>query len=355
MRHPKVYIPCMKFCIPVAVFLVSLFLLGGCSQSSPVKPKVWLYYEWEGLFTHIRLTLEAADSAQGAFLRDSLDNRFVRYTEEVQTNSALDRQIFVAPPGEKIALDSDFCALFRYGLKKYQSTQGRIHVGIGNLLHAYGLIYGMEPHIPRKDTLEMERERLHSFFYQMPAHSCSLEILQTGAHYALGSFAKGYAIDLGGAILDRAGIENWYLEAGGDLATRGHNPKGLPWTLGLQNPDEPGGILARLHMAGSGRDALATSGGYEHYFTDAEGKRHHHILDPLTAQSVNDKKSVSVFAARAIDADFWATYLFVLPFDSACKRVEAEPGVEAVLISADDSLFVSSGLKGRFEALTGHF
>lgn len=326
-------------------------LLAGCADSPDTRPRVWLQYEWEGLFTHIRLTLEAKDSTQGQRLRDSLDRRFERYTLEVQTHSELDKEIFAAPAGSRIALDEDFCQLFRYGQEKFKSTRGRIHVGIGNLLHAYGLIYGMEPRMPEDSILERERRRMETLFYQLPAQSCTLEIKQTGTHYALGSFAKGYAIDLGGAILDGAGIKNWYLEAGGDLATRGHNPKGKPWTLGLQDPDSQDGVLAAMRMADTGRDALATSGGYENYFTDQHGQRHHHILDPLTARSVTDKKSVSVFAAKAMDADFWATYLFVLPFDSACKRVEEEPGVEAVILSAEDSLFVSSGLKGRFQGL----
>lgn len=331
--------------------LAGVLLLGACAEPVSEKPWVWLHYEWKGLFTHIRLTLEVADSAQGLNLRDSLERRFERYTNEVQTHSALDQRIFQAPVGERIALADDFCRLFRYGQEKYYSTQGRIHVGIGNLLHAYGLIYGMEPHLPPDDTLERERERLQTLFYQLPAQSCTLEIKQSGAHYALGSFAKGYAIDLGASILDASGVRNWYLEAGGDLATRGHNPKGKAWTLGLQDPNRKKGVLAAMRMAATGRDALATSGGYENYFIDQQGRKHHHILDPRTARSITDKKSVSAFAANATDADFWATYLFVLPFDSACRRVEAEPGLEAVILSADDSLFVSSGLQGRFEAL----
>lgn len=347
----KGYIANMKSRALVTAMLTFFLLWGGCTEPPPVQPKVWLYYEWKGLFTNIRLTLEAVDSAQGLRLRDSLDQRFARYTQDVQTNSALDQQIFAAPVGERISLSDDFCQLFRYGQEKYYSTQGRIHVGIGNLLHAYGLIYGMAPHLPPDDTLAIERKRLQTLFYQLPAQSCTMEIKQSGAHYALGSFAKGYAIDLGGAILDRAGIQNWYLEAGGDLATRGHNPKGKAWTLGLQDPNRKDGVLAAMRMAASGRDALATSGGYENYFIDAQGNKHHHILDPLTARSITDKKSVSAFAAQAVDADFWATYLFVLPFDSACQRVEAEPGLEAVILSADDSLFVSSGLKDRFELL----
>ena len=93
---------------------------------------------------------------------------------------------------------------------------------------------------------------------------------------------------------------------------------------------------------------MATSGGYEQFFVDEHGIRHHHILDPHTALSVNDKKSVTAIADKGIDADFWATYLFLLPFDSACAKVENIPGLEAVLLSSTDSLYVSAGLQGRF-------
>lgn len=331
--------------------LIATMGLVACGSDAPAKRPIWMHFAWDGLYTHVRLTMEVQDSLQGLRLQDSLQRRFVRFTEEVQTHSALDQRIFNSPIGARIDLEPDFCALFRYGEEKFHSTQGRIHVGIGNLLHAYGLIYGMTPHMPSPETLALERDRLRTLFYTLPEQSCSMVVTQAGAHYALGSFAKGYAIDLGGAILDSAGLRNWYLEAGGDLLTRGHNPHGLPWTLGLQDPGRKEGVLAVIRMNNPGKDALATSGGYENYFTDAQGKRHHHILDPLTGLSISDKKSVSALAASAVDADFWATYLFVLPFDSACKRVEAEPGLEAVLISEDDSIFISSGLQERFEKI----
>lgn len=330
-------------------FLVAA--LTGCGET-PRTPLVlrWMHFEWGGLYTHIRLTVEVPDSATGLQLRDSLDKRFQEFTRGVQTRSHLDSLVSNAPVGTVIPLDSDFCALFSYGERKYHETQGRIHVGIGNLLRAYGLLHGMQPHLPTSMELAQEKKRLASLFYRMH-DGCQMELMQAGTRYTLGSYAKGYAIDLGATILDSAGVRNWYLEAGGDLATRGHNPHGKPWTLGLQDPDQANGLLATLTMDSSGKDAMATSGGYEQFFVDSLGKQHHHILDPLTLASVDDKKSVTAVAANAQDADFWATYLFVLPFDSACKRVEAEAGLEAVLLSVNDSLYVSSGLRERFHQL----
>lgn len=335
---------------------LGLLLLGGLAGCGELRtpavaaPMQWMFFEWDGLYTHIRLTVEVPDSATGMRLRDSLDKRFVDFTRSVQTRSRLDSLVSHAPVGTVIPLDSDFCALFTYGEQKYNETHGRIHVGIGNLLRAYGLLHGMQPHLPTAEELAQEKQRLASLFYRMNS-GCQMELLQTGTRYTLGSFAKGYAIDLGTAILDSAKLRNWYLEAGGDLATRGHNPHGKPWTLGLQDPDHADGLLATLSMSLQGRDAMATSGGYEQFFIDSAGVRHHHILDPLTLQSVDDKKSVTAVAASAMDADFWATYLFVLPFDSACKRVEEVEGLEAVLLSAHDSLYVSRGLRNRFMPL----
>jgi thiamine biosynthesis lipoprotein ApbE len=50
--------------------------------------------------------------------------------------------------------------------------------------------------------------------------------------------------------------------------------------------------------------------------------------------------------------DFWATYLFILPIDSAISLVEQTAQIDAVIIAADNSMKISSGLKKSLTPLS---
>src|SRR6185369_14852999 len=57
-----------------------------------------------------------------------------------------------------------------------------------------------------------------------------------GVRIGLGGIAKGYAVDRASAILDKAGITSFYVQAGGDLYTRGRKPNGDEWQAGIRDP-----------------------------------------------------------------------------------------------------------------------
>lgn len=63
-----------------------------------------------------------------------------------------------------------------------------------------------------------------------------------------------------------------------------------------------------VHVA---EGAVCTSGNYRRY-SEIEGRRYSHILDPRTARPTDTHPSVTVVAPTAILADAWATALSVL-------------------------------------------
>lgn len=340
----------------IVLLITALLIILGVRwmlkpSAAPETEKAWLHAEWVGMFTNIKLTAQISDSLQGESLIDSLQQLFSVYTQQVKTDSKLDSMIFNGQSGDSIALSTPWhCDLFRYGQNAFRQTHGSIHVGIGNLLHAYGLLWGMTPHMPTDTELDSILHEMHpDLFYQMPDSSCALILRRPHQRYALGSYSKGYALDLGAQLLHRHGIENFNLEAGGDLIVSGFNSRQADWRIGIQDPDQANGLLGAVEMPP--QHAIASSGGYQKFFVDQKGQQHHHILDPHTGYSVADKKSTSAITPLGVDADFWATYLFVLPFDSACQLVEQTPKLEAIILSAQDSLFVSEGLRDRFHRI----
>merc|ERR1711991_347172 len=53
----------------------------------------------------------------------------------------------------------------------------------------------------------------------------------------LSSIGKGYGIDLIGKKLDKLGINNYIINIGGDILTKGYNSKKENWVIGIENPN----------------------------------------------------------------------------------------------------------------------
>jgi len=67
-------------------------------------------------------------------------------------------------------------------------------------------------------------------------------------------YVKGWSVDEAAAILDGAGLQEYAINAGGDIRVRG------TWRIGIQHPLEPQSLARELE----GTDvAVATSGAYE--------------------------------------------------------------------------------------------
>ena len=54
------------------------------------------------------------------------------------------------------------------------------------------------------------------------------------------AIAKGYGVDAVAQLLRDKGVENYLVEIGGEVATRGISDKRLPWKIGVTKPtDKP--------------------------------------------------------------------------------------------------------------------
>ena len=126
----------------------------------------------------------------------------------------------------------------------------------------------------------------------------------------LSAIAKGYGVDQVAAALDRAGVESYMVEVGGEIRTRGFNDRGESWRIAIERPD-PAGRTLHLVVPLSGL-ALATSGDYRNYY-EIEGRRISHTIDPRTGHPITHRfTSASVVTGECVQADAWATALLVL-------------------------------------------
>jgi thiamine biosynthesis lipoprotein len=146
----------------------------------------------------------------------------------------------------------------------------------------------------------------------------------------LGGIAKGYAIDQAAEAMKRPDVVGGLVDVGGDVLCFGEQENGESWLVEVRNPFGPD-CLAKVRI----RDgAVCTSGNYARY-TEIEGKRYGHIIDPRMRRPTNEAESVTVVAPTALTADIWATALCVLGQDGL-QRLPDDVNALMVVGSRDD-------------------
>lgn len=141
----------------------------------------------------------------------------------------------------------------------------------------------------------------------------------------LGAVAKGLAIDM--AARELASLENFLINAGGDLYAGGKNANGSDWAIGIKHPREKGVYIDTVLASNS---AVCTSGDYERSASDGSG----HIIDARADQPVSELASVSVLAPSAMVADALGTAAFALGRTSGLAFLR-QHGVKGVLVTSD--------------------
>jgi thiamine biosynthesis lipoprotein len=111
---------------------------------------------------------------------------------------------------------------------------------------------------------------------------------------------KGWSVDRGGELLEGHGIENYSINAGGDIRTRGRALPEPAWRTGIQHPVEIDRIAAIVEANDL---ALATSGTYV---------RGEHIIDPHSGHPPEGLLSVSIAGEELATADAYATAAFAM-------------------------------------------
>ena len=160
----------------------------------------------------------------------------------------------------------------------------------------------------------------------------------------LNSLAKGYTVDLLADRLEQMGCWDYIVEIGGEIRASGVNAKGSQWRIGVDSPIEgnqsPGTYQQTVIKISD--KALATSGNYRRYYTDSEGNKVTHTIDPKSGRSVVSRLlSATVVAPRCVEADAMAT-MFMAMGDKAAVALAEElkrEGIEVYFILANGEEF----------------
>jgi thiamine biosynthesis lipoprotein len=121
----------------------------------------------------------------------------------------------------------------------------------------------------------------------------------------VGAAGKGYLVDIIALLLEEQGIDEYVIDASGDICHRGKEPE----HIGLENPHDQTRVLGVAQLQDASLCASASN-------RRKWGDKWHHIINAKTGEPANDVLATWVIADSTMVADGLATALFFVSFDA---------------------------------------
>lgn len=252
---------------------------------------------------------------------------------------------------ENPVVDPMFKEVFLLAENISNETHGAFDITVAPLVNEWGFGFkkGVEPTRQVIDSLK------HIVGYQKVKLTPKNYVQKQDPRIMLdcSAIAKGYGCDVVARLLRKNGINDYMIEIGGEIVTRGFNQKQEPWRIGVNKPtDDSLNTSQELQTVLNVTDiAMATSGNYRNFYYK-NGKKYAHTIDPKTGYPVQHTLlSATVLAKDCATADAYATSFMVMGLEKAKEILNRHSELMAYLIYTNDDgkteVWYSPSLKGK--------
>lgn len=239
-----------------------------------------------------------------------------------------------APANTPFKVSPEFARVVRFSLEMFRRSQGAFDITLAPVINLWGFGEKTDQRaVPAEAELKAAIKKTGCQHLSVTAKD---ELVKDMPDLTinLSAVAKGFAVDEMGRVLRGRGLTNIYVSSAGEVLVLGHNSRAMNWQVGISAPvahwNENDPMEAVVSLS---NQALSTSGDYQKFFTDPQGRRLSHIIDPKTGWPVqHNVGGVSVVASDSMTADALSTTLFVLGPEAGLKFIESWPHAAALFI-----------------------
>lgn len=320
--------------LPVCLcFLLSFsFLFSGCQKKAEPVTKTGFYFD-----TVIQITLY--DGRKESLIDEcfSMAQDFERKISKTLTESEI--YALNHANGQSVTVSEDTLTLLKTGLAYCDRSGGSFDLTIGALAELWD-IKNNPGILPSESQISDALATVDYKNILIGENQVSLK--NPGTQVDLGAIAKGYIADRMKDFLNEHGIQEGFINLGGNVLLLGPKKDNTPYTIGIQKPfSQEGSSLLSVEIFDG---AIVSSGTYERYF-EKDGVLYHHILDPATGYPCeNGLLSVTVLCPDSVDGDALSTTCFLLGLDKGMELIESLPDTEAIFIKENYEPVFSSGM-----------
>ena len=316
----------MYYDMKYGYILLLCFFLASCTK--PIN-----YYglsgEVHGTFYHI--TYAASSKIVD---EDDLKEVFSRFDRSLSTFDSLSVISRINQNDSSVVLDSLFTKVFTRGMEISKMTNGAFDMTVAPLVNCWGFGF-----LKKEDVTATMIDSILQFVGYEKVKLENGHIVKQDERTMLdaSAIAKGYSCDVTADFLRSKGIENYMVEIGGEIVTRGKNKHGKNWTIGITKPKEGVQIddMEIQEVLCMSDKAMATSGNYRQFYYK-DGKRYSHTINPSTGYPAEKSiLSATVVADDCMTADAFATAFMVMGIEKSVEYSEAN-GMCAYFIYSDE-------------------
>ncbi len=230
-----------------------------------------------------------------------------------------------------ILADANLQEVFTKSRKIYKETDGAFDPTVGILVNAWG--FGPEKPIENLDSLKIKELLKYVGFEKVQLENGKIKKLYPEIYLDFNAIAKGYLVDMLSRMFEKNGIANYMVEIGGEIRARGHNEKGTPWKIAIENPNTDGS-RSFATVIELNDESMATSGNYRKFKVKADGTKYVHTINPKTgfAKESNLLSASVISKSDCADVDGYATAFMEMGFEKSTVFLKNHPELRAFLI-----------------------
>ncbi|HEL1640822.1 TPA: FAD:protein FMN transferase [Streptococcus suis] len=249
---------------------------------------------------------------------------------------------------QAVPVAPDLYELIELGKKHSLADNSFLNITIGPLTQLWRIGF-KDAKLPDQVSIDERLAIINPADIELDPEYQQVFLKKEGMAIDLGALAKGYIADKIVAFLKGMGAQAGLINLGGNVLTFGqppHHVDGL-WRIGIQHPKLPRGNNALVLKIGE--ESVVTSGIYERNF-QFEGKTYHHIFDSQTGYPLQAAiASLTIVSKQSVDGEIWTTRLFGASIREMYDQVCQQEGLEAIIMTQDDQILVTPGLRDRIE------
>lgn len=224
-----------------------------------------------------------------------IEQKFSRYRNDniiFQINNA---------KGHSTTVDEETALMLDFANQCYQLSDAKFDITSGILCQAW--TFDGSDNIPTEEEINSLKSNIGWAKAKWNKPSINLP---SGMEIDLGGIGKEYAVDSTVKLLKQNTQKSFLVNFGGDIACPYPRKNNIPWSIGVDDPEQTGDNSAgKIELFQGG---LATSGDARRYLLK-NGIRYSHILNPHTGYPVPDApRSVTVIANTCIEAGMLSTF-----------------------------------------------
>lgn len=232
-----------------------------------------------------------------------------------------------------------------------KQSQGLFNPAIGGLIGAWGFQRDEFTPVAINDSVIRKLVQANPQMSDIVIEDNTAYSKNPNVKLDLGGYAKGYALDLALAELQKKGVKNALVNIGGNIIALGqHGNK--PWRVGIQHPRQPK-PMATVDLPSGW--AIGTSGDYQRYFEQG-GKRYCHIIDPRNGYPAQGTQAVTVLlppsAYAGVLSDVTSKPIFLSVPDQRASVAKAMGVDDYLVVDAEGHVSLSVSMSRRVHWLT---